>query len=537
MEDQGTSEGRPSIPVTAPETPPASERSVSAILEDEYFLMKTLGFLMGGGLHECRRVCHKWYRAVNQLPVAMMPIKMEELPKAVALFPKMTSVAINAMPEIVRTNLQIQHTHCTSILNEALVDLLLLLPNLQQLELASGKRFCLGSMEHYMKVSHLLRSLTLELHDDDINESLDIVRVLTSLTRLQIDNSEDGQQPVIEPLIELQKIQHLAAILCLTNQNGALLFPSLTNLTRLDFDENCIEHYNGEPLKAILPFASSLKRLNLKTDSGDGNTLIRAFYQLKFFTELQKLEWDCYDPDQMVLFCEALTGATALSSLSDVIVDDATLNQCVNALCSITGLKSLELTFDWGSWGEPDGHLLSLLTSLTELKICGCIEVCFVRHLTQLLHLSWRLYEDEELNLSAGLNFLPSLERLELSYCIDKQLPSCLKLLRNLKVLDLGGIDLDVTFFVSIASMEQLTVLSLGPTNEEDKHICLPYINCLTNLEQLALSCGSEDFNKHIVDGKLKRLKYLSLADYDLTEEDKLELQRKLPSLRRIISS
>ena len=65
-----------------------SEESLGALLEQEYFLLKVLVYVVEDGLHECRLVCRRWRDACGKLPVKLGRVSLDKLEKAADLFPK-----------------------------------------------------------------------------------------------------------------------------------------------------------------------------------------------------------------------------------------------------------------------------------------------------------------------------------------------------------------------------------------------------------------------------------------------------------------
>lgn len=65
-----------------------------------------------------------------------------------------------------------------------------------------------------------------------------VLRRLTNLTKLALDVDPNSVNLFIEPFTELEKIEDLHAPGMVTNSVGQLMFPSLTNLTHLLFDES-----------------------------------------------------------------------------------------------------------------------------------------------------------------------------------------------------------------------------------------------------------------------------------------------------------
>ena len=56
-----------------------SEKSLGALLEQEYFLLKVLVYVVEDGLHECRFVCRQWRDACGKLPVKLERVPLDKL--------------------------------------------------------------------------------------------------------------------------------------------------------------------------------------------------------------------------------------------------------------------------------------------------------------------------------------------------------------------------------------------------------------------------------------------------------------------------
>ena len=57
--------------VTTSETKTSANDELADLLSQEDILSKVLVHLVDSGLHECRRVCRKWYEVCNKLPVKL----------------------------------------------------------------------------------------------------------------------------------------------------------------------------------------------------------------------------------------------------------------------------------------------------------------------------------------------------------------------------------------------------------------------------------------------------------------------------------
>ena len=205
--------------------------SLSALLEQEYFLLNVLGHVVEDGLHECRLVCRQWREACRKLPVRIRvdgsSISVAKVVKQVAEeFPEAASLCLvddnrkdglgaDVLPWLSR--LAKLHT--------------LQVPFPSGHQVAERLRPILLSMNH-------LRSLSFRA-DDQIAYSIwmGTLRCLVHLTFLDLCGPSDSHAHP-ESITELQRLQHLGGnIRSLVKSDGRLVFPSLTRLTELRFNK------------------------------------------------------------------------------------------------------------------------------------------------------------------------------------------------------------------------------------------------------------------------------------------------------------
>ena len=201
-----------------------SEKSLGALLEQEYFLLKVLAYVMADGLHECRLTCRKWRDACRKLPVKLGRVPLERLSKAVDLFPEAKALSMNVW--ILNPD----------VLGMHMISHLLRLENLNHLSLFVYDQFidlrylvtCFSSMQH-------LRSLCLKISREGtlhcLIHDLHYLRTLTSLYLIHTCHLWND----LEPNSSVQGLSQLeTGFKLLVNKRGELVFPKLTRLTSLD---------------------------------------------------------------------------------------------------------------------------------------------------------------------------------------------------------------------------------------------------------------------------------------------------------------
>lgn len=225
----------------------SSDRQLGKLLQDDYFLLKILTLLVDDGLHECRRVCRKWYKVCNELPVAVN-VPNDLIPVAVDRFPNATAVsgAIGCcsrgkqglqFPKPGGDELVIPWFSCLSQFKR-----------LHGLKLSFDCKYCDGlgmNAFHFMldetpdsnQMCQQLCSLEISARCASIRmtDLFSGLRRLTNLRKLCLEGRIGDL--TIEPFTELRKIEDLRIRRMLTNSDGELLFPVANKLTHILFCE------------------------------------------------------------------------------------------------------------------------------------------------------------------------------------------------------------------------------------------------------------------------------------------------------------
>ena len=195
---------------------------LSAVLEEDVLLRKVLGYLVDDGLYECRRVCHKWLKVCDRLPLKLCNIRPQDLPALNKRFPNAASISLREMSPDNVSQESLEFVEAFRSLENLSFDVAeVVAPATRVMSLARMTR--LTSLSLSSSVS------------DPLSDVYDSLRFLTKLTFLQISDSPPVVQ--VDPFIELLSIQEMRLLgFPWKNSEGLNLFPSLTGLTRLVFD-------------------------------------------------------------------------------------------------------------------------------------------------------------------------------------------------------------------------------------------------------------------------------------------------------------
>lgn len=211
------------------------------VLQDEYYLPKILRHLVEDGLHECRRVCRQWYEICSKLPVQLEDVPVDKLPLIVDKFPYASSMSVSRRMECQsdanKHEVNPQSSEALSV-EEAVLRYVAPLKSLKHLEvtidsnqsLPEALECCFRSLLHLESLGICLGQV------DGSSVFFDHLRLLTNLTCLKLQCETLHYRWELchpEPFTELQGIRDLSVPYYLFDVGGQLMFPSLTNLTRL----------------------------------------------------------------------------------------------------------------------------------------------------------------------------------------------------------------------------------------------------------------------------------------------------------------
>ena len=201
---------------------------LSGLLDQEYYLVKILPYLIEDGLHESRRVCRKWKDICDQLPVHLGRIDIMEIRAAATVFPHATSL---------RCPVETKYSgaHFTEHLgNFDQLKHLTLVYTRDRIEPSSNVDPIPVDRQIFPQPIQTLVSLDVRKMPTKWSRCFyAFLRGLTNLTSLKLESFrlEDAPQ---QPFGELQNLNELSVGLqFLADRDGNLLFPMLPKLTTL----------------------------------------------------------------------------------------------------------------------------------------------------------------------------------------------------------------------------------------------------------------------------------------------------------------
>ena len=197
------------------------------LLLREDILSKVLVHLVDSGLHECRRVCRKWYEVCNKLPVKLNIRLHRDLYFDPDQFPNSCSLKLGNDIS----------WKCTAIENH-LLPCLTKLDRITHLELSVSNWPFVHFPQKSLAALHSVRSLSVSVHTE--SAFLDLLKTLRCLTHLRALKLAGEKVPFgmtdTAPITEIKELRELSAQLCfLVNGENQLIFGTQTQLTRLEF--------------------------------------------------------------------------------------------------------------------------------------------------------------------------------------------------------------------------------------------------------------------------------------------------------------
>lgn len=205
-----------------------SERpiKIGSVLENDFYLAEVLKHLVEDSIPECLRVCKRWHKACKALPIKTRR----------ALSPNSLPALFQVFPNVETLKLIID---CTRDVD----DLLSSINSFQKLKALSLIIGTTGKNMEWLEEndSAIARIPCLGIrfawHDPPL--SYPPFRFLTNLTSLEIDRTNPEIMKDQEPFVTLPKMEELVARPSVFwNDEGQLMFPSLTQLTHLDLTDS-----------------------------------------------------------------------------------------------------------------------------------------------------------------------------------------------------------------------------------------------------------------------------------------------------------
>jgi len=492
--------------------------SLKELLDQEYYLTKVLEHLLDYGLHECRRVCRKWYEVCNQMSVKLRRIPVEKIPAVANKFPNAVRVVAgleNYDGEVARNDKV-----------AAGIESLRQLRSLESLKLClqwdkhcerDALNLC-DSLEETLQSMQQLRSLCIT-GGNNVHAFMHIhsvLRYLTGLTQLcwcsypiGPDSKIPSGQLCCEPFTEIRDIEHLC-IQSLSLQNGQLVFPSLTHLTYLCiiYQTAIARNFKGGVLQMILPYASSLRSLTIH--ASDECVSVRTEWALlREFSQLSSVEFKRLHFDE----CQDACAALSALNLTHLGFEYCRLSAGFVEELAIGPLTSLR-SFRFDSFNTLIYKAISAMPHLTSLRLLDLHVVESLTVLSELRVLRFHGGKISPLRLSAVLSCMPNLESLHMrkDYKYSPSMPD-LPQLKKLTSLTLFGFAISDDFW-TLSALSGLSELRVDRCSFPAQST-LSGINSLTNLKKLEL-IDIWPISLYPIsalnEGKLSGLRYLTIS-------------------------
>jgi len=453
-------------------------------------------------------------------PVKKLPILVDKFPNAVALlfnpaieWDEEVEVAIQSLARL--TNLEAVE------LDEVFYDM----------GITDVLPFC-DSLGEALGSCHRLHSLNVVLPAKNAEAGMCLYSHLSHLTGLtHLDLRSGWEQLVKDPYAEVRNIKDLGIqSVCL--QNGQLVFPSLTHVTRLSVhsDVKPADKFRRGVLEMILPYAPNLQSLKVR-GAYDWDPAKVEWALFSEFRHLASLEFEILHGDVAQDFYAALD----CLNLTHLGFNWCQLSaDCVEKMAGVRSLTSLR-SFSFKSCCDNIYEMFAAMPHLTRLHMWSITIIEPLTLLTGLRDLEFHPRFEALSNLPHVFSLLSNLESLSMKSHFRGISSFCFSHLKNLRSLSLEALPLDGDIFCTLAQLSGLTQLKL-------RHCDLPFsstlsgLNALTNLKRLELwNVGQAiDQMSILMEGKLCKLRYLTLTsnkDDDVSNQWR-SLYQSLPDLR-----
>ena len=202
----------------------STNEKLGDLLLREDILSKVLVHLVDSGLHECRRVCRKWYEVCNKLPVKLSLSLRDNCFVKPDLFPNTVSLKLSN-----------DISWKSAVIEKHLLPWLSKLNRITHLEFSVREWPSVRFQSNLLPILYSVRSLSVTvLCDCAFIDFLETLRCLTGLTALEMPI---GYNDVIDvaPLTEMKELRTLKASSCfIVNRNNEFIFGTQTQLTKLE---------------------------------------------------------------------------------------------------------------------------------------------------------------------------------------------------------------------------------------------------------------------------------------------------------------
>ena len=220
------------------------------LLLPEDILLKVLDHLVDSGLHECRRVCRRWYEACNKLPVKLS-LSLDDVP---CLNPEQ-------FPNAVSLKLKNEITWNSDVIKNHLPYLTKLSRIITHLELFIMVWPLVHPEPDCPSVFKSVRSLSLSFYNESVfRDFLETLKCLKHLRALKLVDIEltYSDQINMAPITEIKELRELSAnVFFLVNEGNQFTFGPQTQLTKLEaLGPASVSFFAGVPLQVSNIYAS-----------------------------------------------------------------------------------------------------------------------------------------------------------------------------------------------------------------------------------------------------------------------------------------
>lgn len=504
----------------------AKEKSLAELLKHECYLWKVLSCLVDSDLQECRLVCRRWRKMCSRLPVKLQLHPTEASLAAVQKFPNAISVALrtSTREELARA------FWCRKDVLDCLKSMKALTHFTAPLDSDPELLECIRSLQ-------TLESLDLSNSCIPAVAAADILLSLKHLTQFSTASLQENFQE--KPLTAVRNLKELGISReFLVTHTGQFMFPLLTKLTRLDLSD-------GAWWRQLLPGSDNSGAMPFSLNAHFPSLAVLKFVPLNFFDDLNLHDLQLLtsletldirsasvdDPDLFKNLC-LLQKLKALTLCEVQIEPQHTAFECLSTLKQLESLTLYPIYTDFYE-NQLDPPCLSEFTGLTKLHIYSCEGTKSLPHLASLRDVHIVVRGSDTRTTPDVVSSLTNLESLFLDTI--RMVPSSVVLpLKKLKELSLICARVGKDFVSVLSCLTDLTYLDLTSCNH---NTFFRDINQLSHLLSLGLKNyipEPEHSCMALGGGKLSRLRYLTLTNYVLDDDEQRALMKKLPSLRRL---
>ena len=202
-----------------------TNENLGDLLLREDILSKVLVHFVDSGLHECRRVCRKWYEVCNKLPVKLSISLDEDRCFDPDQFPNAVSLKLD---DDIAWNSAVIKNHLQSLSK---------LNHIAHLELCIVDWPFAPSSPNCSAAFHSLRSLSFSAQTGSaFLDFLETLRCLTDLRSLKLDGEMMPFEITgVAPITEIKELRELRArLFFLINEKNEFTFGTQTQLTKLE---------------------------------------------------------------------------------------------------------------------------------------------------------------------------------------------------------------------------------------------------------------------------------------------------------------